>query len=511
MDEHNKRIAKNTILLYIRMFISVIVGLYTSRVVLNTLGASDYGVYNVVGGIVAMFSFLNTSMSGATSRFLTYEMGKENDVRLAQTFSSAMIIHIAIALVVFILAETIGLWFLINKLVIPEGRMTAAHIVYQLSVLSMMVTITQVPYNASIIAHEKMDIYAYVELLNVFLKLGIVYLLLIGHFDKLILYASLVFAVSLLIATIYRVYCIRHFKECHIKRKLHKDIIKPMLSFSVWDLYGNMSVSFRSQGTTFLLNMFFGTLLNAANGIATNVHGIILGFANNVIMAFRPQIIKEYAANNLQRMSYLIENALKFTLALYLLIAIPLFAEADYVLKLWLKNVPDYTAFFLRIVMFCGFFSLSNDIINIIIHATGKIKALSFLSGSIYLLNLPLMYFILKQGGSVYFAYTTLLYIAITTVIVGIGIAKTLVPQLQIRKVVLKGFLLNFILIIVVAYPTFILTSCMPEGFGRLILSVSLSVLITSTYMFFIMLNDSQRHSVVSKIKKHSPLRNNNG
>lgn len=502
MRSDNKRIAKNTILLYIRMFISVIVGLYTSRVVLNTLGASDYGVYNVVGGIAAMFSFLNTSMSGATSRFLTYEMGKGNNVRLAQTFSSAMMIHIGIALVVFLLAETVGLWFLINKLVIPEGRMTAAHIVFQLSILSMMVTITQVPYNASIIAHEKMDVYAYVELLNVFLKLGIVYLLLIGHFDKLILYASLVFAVSLLIATIYRVYCIRHFQECHIKREFHKGIIKPMLSFSIWDLYGNMSVSFRSQGTTFLLNMFFGTLLNAANGIATNVHGIILGFANNVIMAFRPQIIKEYAANNLKRMSYLIENALKFTLALYLLIAIPLFAEADYVLKLWLKNVPDYTAFFLRVVLICSFFKLGNNILNIAIHATGKIKGVSFISGSIFLLNIPLMYVVMKMGGNAYIAYATLIPIDVATTIIGVFITKRLISQLAIGRVVTKGYLLNVALTAFASVAMLAITMWLHAGFPRLILSSFTSLLLTSFFVYVIMLSKHQREVLMTKAKE---------
>lgn len=501
-NSNNKRIAKNTILLYIRMLISVIVGLYTSRVVLNTLGASDYGVYNVVGGIVAMFTFLNTSMSGATSRFLTYEMGKGDDVRLAQTFSSAMMIHIGIALVVFILAETVGLWFLVNKLVIPEERMTAAHIVYQLSILSMMVTITQVPYNASIIAHEKMDVYAYVELLNVFLKLGIVYLLLIGHFDKLILYASLVFVVSLLIAIIYRVYCIRHFKECHIKRDVNKNIIKPMLSFSVWDLYGNMSVSFRSQGTTMLLNMFFGPLLNAANGIATSVHGIILGFANNVIMAFRPQIIKEYAANNLKRMSYLIENALKFTLALYLLIAIPLFAEADYVLKLWLKNVPDYTAFFLRIVLICSFFKLGNSILNIAIHATGKIKSVSFISGTIFLVNIPLMYVVMKMGGNAYVAYTTLIPIDIATTLIGIFIVRKLIKNLRVDRIVAKAYCLNAALVVFVSLAMLIITSNISAGFSRLVISSCSSLLLTILFVCVVMLNAHQRKVLIDKVRK---------
>lgn len=215
--ENNKRIAKNTLLLYVRMLISILVSLYTSRVVLNTLGVEDYGIYNVVGGIIAMFTFLNASMSGATSRFLTYEIGHGDSQKLKDTFSSALIIHIGIAIVIFIIAETIGLWFLTNKLVIPEDRMFAAHIVYQFSILSMMINVTQVPYNAAIIAHEHMDVYAYVELLNVFLKLGIIYLLLISNIDKLILYGILVFIVSLLIAMIYRLYCIKKFNECNMR------------------------------------------------------------------------------------------------------------------------------------------------------------------------------------------------------------------------------------------------------------------------------------------------------
>ena len=210
---NNKRIAKNTIMLYIRMFISMLVGLYTSRVVLATLGVEDYGIYGVVGGVVGMMGFLNASMSGATSRFLTFELGRGDKERLAKTFSSALIVHIAIAIIVFILAETVGLWFLCNKLNIPEGRMEAAHWVYQFSILATMLSITQVPYNATIIAHEKMDVYAYMEILNVTLKLLIVYLLTIGDFDKLKLYAVLTFAVSLIIMMIYRIYCLRHFKE----------------------------------------------------------------------------------------------------------------------------------------------------------------------------------------------------------------------------------------------------------------------------------------------------------
>ncbi|MDY5953612.1 MAG: polysaccharide biosynthesis protein, partial [Sodaliphilus sp.] len=281
---NNKRIAKNTIMLYIRMFISMVVGLYTSRVVLATLGVEDYGIYGVVGGVVGMMGFLNASMSGATSRFLTFELGKGDKERLAKTFSSALIVHIAIAIIVFILAETVGLWFLCNKLNIPEGRMEAAHWVYQFSILATMLSITQVPYNATIIAHEKMDVYAYMEILNVTLKLLIVYLLCIGNFDKLILYASLMLAVSILIMMVYRIYAIRQFPEAHFHWIWDKTYLRPILSFSGWDLYGNMACTIRQQGSVFLINIFYGVALNAACNIASTMQGILLQFSSNVVL-----------------------------------------------------------------------------------------------------------------------------------------------------------------------------------------------------------------------------------
>ena len=268
---NNKRIAKNTIMLYIRMFISMVVGLYTSRVVLATLGVEDYGIYGVVGGVGAMMGFLNASMSGATSRFLTFELGRGDKDRLAKTFSSALIVHIAIAIIVFILAETVGLWFLCNKLNIPEGRMEAAHWVYQFSILATMLSITQVPYNATIIAHEKMDVYAYMEILNVTLKLLIVYLLTIGDFDKLKLYAVLTFAVSLIIMMIYRIYCLRHFKESRFHWVWDKTYLTPLLSFSGWNLYGNFGGIAGNQANNFVINSFFGVVMNAAASVAFTV------------------------------------------------------------------------------------------------------------------------------------------------------------------------------------------------------------------------------------------------
>ena len=440
-SSNNKRIAKNTILLYIRMLLSVVVSLYTSRVVLQTLGVEDYGIYGVVGGVVGMFSFLNASMSGATSRFLTYEMGKQGDGRLNETFSTAMIIHVLIAIGVFVIAESFGLWFLCNKLVIPVDRMLAAHVVYQFSIISMFFTVTQTPYNAIIIAHEKMDVYAYVELLNVFLKLGIVYILLIGNWDKLILYASLTLIVSIMIALIYRVYCLKHYEESQFHFIWDKDILRPMLNFSGWDLYGNMSVVFYTQGITMLLNMFFGPVLNAANNISSTVQGTIKGFAYNVIQAFRPQIIKQYAQGNIDAVNQYCIMATQYTLILYSLIAVPIYIKAEYILDLWLGVVPDHTVAFLRIVLVGTVFNLANNIVNIPIHACGRMKLFSMLTGSCFLISIPLMYVMLKLGASADTSYFIVLLSYFSCLICSLFMLKQNVPDFSLRHLISIGYI----------------------------------------------------------------------
>lgn len=395
MDSNDKRIAKNATMLYLRMFLSVLVGLYTSRVVLDVLGVEDYGIYGLVGSVVAMMSFIQTAMSGATSRFITYELGQGNRHRLAITFSSALIIHFGISIIIFIFGETIGLWFFYNKLVIPESRISSAFWVYQLSIASAMIGVTQVPYGAVIMSHEKMDIYAYFELLNVFLKLGIVYLLLIGNFDKLILYALLTFTLSLFMRLFYRVYCIRHFEESRFHFVWDWNILKPLLSFSGWDLYGNMCVVTNRQGTNFLINMFFGVVYNAASSVATTIHGSILGFSTVISIAYKPQIIKNYAKKQYCKMQEIMSNSLKFTLILYSSMAVPAFIEVDMILDLWLKTVPDYASVFCRFMIVTSVLNFANNIALSAIHATGNIKRISFYTGSIYLFSIPVMYIIL--------------------------------------------------------------------------------------------------------------------
>ena len=294
-NEINRRkIFKNTVMLYVRLLFSTIISLYTSRVVLNQLGVNDYGIYSLVGGIVLIFSFLNASMSAATSRFITVEITNGDENTLKETFNVALITHIIIAGIVLILAETVGLWFVLNKLNIENHRMTAALWVYQLSVASSLVSITQVPYNSSLIAHENMGLFAYIDILSSVLKLGVALLLYVAFFDSLIFYAVFIFIVSVIIASLYRIVCIRKYKECRFQWKWNKEIGKSLLNFSGWNLYAQGCFVGRQQGTNILLNIFGGTAVNAAAGLATTIQNIIEQGATNLVMAARPQIIGQY-------------------------------------------------------------------------------------------------------------------------------------------------------------------------------------------------------------------------
>ena len=486
-------------MLYIRMFISMLVGLYTSRVVLATLGVEDYGIYGVVGGVVAMMGFLNASMSGATSRFLTFELGKGDKERLAKTFSSALIVHIGIAIVVLILAETVGLWFLCNKLNIPAERMQAAHWVYQLSILSAMFGITQVPYNAAIIAHEKMDVYAYVEILNVSLKLLIVYLLCIGNFDKLILYASLMLAVSILIMMVYRIYAIRHFPEAHFHWIWDKTYLRPLLSFSGWDLYGNACVIARQQGTNFLINIFYGVVFNAASGIATTVQGTISGLAFNIILAFRPQIIKQYAKGNVEDMSKLVGNAVCFTTILFGCMSIPLILETHYIMKAWLGVIPEKSEIFCQILLIASFLGLLNNIWNTCIHATGKIKEISIFSGTFFLISLPIIYVVFQFKAPVESAYLVFILS-----IVFVNVSNLLIIKKKIPKLKLNFVFLNYIKVIIVLMASYYITSLfkaqMQETFIRLLVDCFICWIIIFASSFIFILNKKQKKSIISKI-----------
>ena len=313
LNNNNKRIAKNTLMLYCRMILTMLVSLYTSRVVLNTLGVEDYGTYNVVGGAVMMFGFFNGAMASATQRFLTFDIGRKDHVQLRKTFNATQLIHIGIALLVFILAETIGLWFVNNKLNLPEGRMEAARWVYHFSLFSFIVTVIQVPYNALIIARERMNVFAYISILDVSLKLLIVFMLTWISFDKLKLYGILIFVVSFIVAAIYRMYTRTHFEETKFLIVKDKSLYKTLISYSVWSLFGAVSLAVKAQGVSIILNIFFGTVINAAQGVANQVSGTVASFVSNFQMASNPQIIKSYAADDKGYMANLVIRTSKFS------------------------------------------------------------------------------------------------------------------------------------------------------------------------------------------------------
>lgn len=483
------------------MLFTTIVSLYTSRVVLRALGVDDFGLYGLVGGVVAMLGFINTALSGATSRFITYELGRNDVERLSKTFSSAKLIHIGIAIVLFILAETIGLWVVNSQLVIPLDRIVAANIVYQCSILTSIMTILQVPYNASIIAHEKMDVYAAIEIINTSLKLLVVYLLLITGGDKLILYSIFLLLVAIIVYLTYRIYCRRKFNECTIDCKSDKSVLKPMLVFAGWDLYGNMCVTVRQQGLNILLNMFYGLAVNAANSITTMFNAALSGFANNIVVAFRPQIVKSYSMSDWPRFNTLLVNAIQFSSLFVIMLSIPCFFEMEMILEVWLKEVPDYTATFCRISLIASCFSIVNTVIGAGIHATGNVKRISLITGSLFLSTLVFAYILLRLDfapSSVYVAYCTIIFFVL--------ISNICILKKQIANAKLLQLIFSLLKVLCVSalsvIPVYVCYIRIEPGFIRLFLICLVSVLSISIISYLIVLNQSQRDYVNKFVKE---------
>ncbi len=380
----------------------MLVSLFTSRVILQTLGVEDYGVYNVVGGVITMFTFLNSAMSSATSRYITFEIGKGNMEQLKKVFSTALQIHAIIALLIVILGETVGLWFLMNELVIPDCRMDAAMWVYQCSIVSCVVGIMSVPYNADIIAHEKMSAFAYISVLEIILKLAIVYLLVVLPFDKLKVYAVLVLMVGLLIRYIYTRYCHKHFEESHYIHRIDKPLLKEMSSFAGWSFWGNLAAILYTQGLNMMLNIFFGPVVNAARGIATQIQGVVQQFVSNFQMALNPQITKTYASGELDKMHSLMFRSARFSFMLLFFLSLPIMLETNYILTLWLGIVPENTVIFARIIIAISLiYTIANPCV-IANQATGKVKVYQAVVGGLLLLILPISYIVLKMGAPAY-------------------------------------------------------------------------------------------------------------
>ena len=482
--ENNKRIAKNTLLLYFRMLFMMGVSLYTSRVVLNTLGVEDFGIYNVVGGVVTLFSFINAAMSSSTQRYLTFELGKGDLGALKKVFSTSILIHALISLLIVILAETVGIWFFYNYMVIPAERVSAAFLTYQMSVLSMVVMIMSTPYNASIVAHEKMSAFAYISVLEVSLKLLIVYLLQIGHFDRLKLYAILVFTVQLVIRFIYGSYCNRHFSETKFTFIKDRLLFREMLGFAGWNLWGNVAGIAFTQGLNLLLNVFFGPVVNAARGVAVQVQSAVTQFSQNFQMALNPQITKAYATHDYSYMHSLVFKSSKFTFFLLFFLSLPLLIETETILTLWLKVVPDYTVVFLRLMLCVTVIDAVANPLMISAAATGRVRRYQSVVGGILLAILPISYIVLKSGGAPASVFIVHLCVCLVAFVVRLFIVRPII-RLSLKDYFQQVILRCLVVLPVAVVIPFFLRLCLSQtitSFLLVCLSCGFSVVL-SCYM----------------------------
>ena len=498
-SSNNSRIAKNTIMLYMRMIIVLLVGLYTSRVVLNTLGVVDYGIYAVVGGPVAIIGFLNVAMASSTQRYLNFELGKGDIQKLRYVFMTATYVHAFISLFVLLFAETVGLWFLLHKMSIPVERTSAAFWAYQISVCGTIISILCTPYNATIIAHEKMSAFAYISIFDVSLKLIIVFFIQVAPCDKLVLYSLLLLVVQIIMRIIYGVYCKKNFDEASYRFLWDKSLLKEMFMFAMWNLWGNMAAAFYSQGLNLLLNVFFGPKVNAARSIATTVMGQTTQFASGFQTAVNPQITKLYAQQELAAMHLLIIRSCKFSCFLLLIIAVPVFFEAPMILKLWLKTVPNYTVAFLRLSLCIAILDSMARPLMTAAAATGKIKVYQSVVGGILLLIVLVAYVVLILGGNPVSVYVVQLSIIAIAFIVRLLVIRPLINLslwVYFKQVIFVCFLTASSSVIIPS----ILKSALSVNVLNSCLVVVLSLISVIASCYFIGLNNVERLYVKEQI-----------
>ena len=498
--ENNKRIAKNTFLLYIRMLLTMLIGLYTSRVVLNELGVEDYGIYNVVGGIISLFSFINGAMGGASQRYITYELGKGDMKQLNKVFSMSIQIHALLSFIIILLAETIGLWFLYNYMNIPIERMNAALWVYQCSILSSVVMIMSLPYNALIISHEKMSAFAYISILEVVLKLLIAYSLIVTKSDKLIVYSVLILVVQIIIRLCYSFYCKKHFIESKYIIITDKLLFKNMLSFGGWSLFGGLASISLGQGLNILINIFFGPAVNAARGIAVQVQSLVNQFITNFQTALNPQIIKSYATKDFNYLHNLIYKSAKYSFFLLLFLSLPILFEAEIILKLWLKEVPDDTVIFLRIIVITTWIhTLSNPLMTAA-NATGKIKRYQIIVGGTLIMTTPISYVFLKMGYDAYSVFIVHLVVESITLYLRILFLHKMISlsvKEYIKNVIIR--ILNvFIISMILPYIAYILIE---QYLYQLIFVILISFVSVSTVVYMIGLDKIEREFISNIIR----------
>lgn len=496
ISQNNKRIAKNTLFLYLRMFLIMAVSLYTSRVILQTLGVDDYGVYNVVGGFVTMLAYLNSVFVDATQRFLSFTLGENNLGKLRKVFTTSISIHFIIAGIILLFAETFGLWFVNCKLNIDPERLVAANWVYQCSIISLVITIINVPHRACIVSHEHMHIYAYISIVEVLLKLGIVFLLLALPYDKLIAYAVLHLIASIVIPIWYTIYSIKHFEESRVGFGIEKSVFKEMFSYAGWVLVGNLGFSFKDQLSNIIMNLFLGTAINAARGIAGQVNGIITSFANNFMMALSPQITKQYAAGDIEQSQKLVCAGARYSFYLMAIVSIPIILNIDYILHLWLGIVPDYTSEFVVITLIAAIYYASTKTLTVAIQATGDIKWFQIGISAIMLLEIPIAYVVLKLQLQPHYALLPAIFTTIIGLFYRLFILKKQVPAYGIRRFVMIVFIRCSLLMLASYIISVLFCRLFSESFLTLIITSLFSCLVSCILIYFFGINQQERKVV---------------
>ena len=489
----NKRIAKNSLFLSIRMVIVLVISLYTTRIVLKVLGVEDYGVYNVVCGFVSMFAFLNTSMSNGIQRFFNYEYGKNGEDGANRVYCTAVLIQLILAVLIVVITESFGLWYLHNKMVIPDNRMYAAEWIFQLSILSFVFIIMQAPYTAAVMAHERMDFYAVINILDAILKLGIVFLLPHASIDVLIMYGFLMTGISIVNYVLYYVYCKKQFSEIKFHRPNGKGLFKSMLGFSGWNLFGSFSSVMQEQGINLVINFFFGPVVNAARGIATQVNAGLEGFVTNITIPVRPQVVQSYAKGDTQRMMNLTYSISKLSCCFLLMMAVPISIEIKYVLHLWLgDNVPIHAAAFTVIILFSSLISNLNAATSNVVHATGIMRNYQFWGSIIKISSVPISFFVLNFYCQAELALLIVLLCRLAGHVVGLFIVRELV-DMPLKSYLVKVVIPIAIVLVVsisISYPIHLL---MYESFLRLISVTAVGVFSVCLSLYFLALDKSEK------------------
>lgn len=497
----SSRLMKNTILLYFRMALLMCINLYTSRIVLETLGVEDFGIYNVVGGVVIMLGFINDSMTVSVRRFLNFEMGTGNKNRLHEVFVTSINIFAIISLLTVILGETIGLWFVMEKMVIPPERMNAALWCYHISIFTAVIDIMSCPYFSAIVAHEKMKTFAYIAILDAVMRLLLVYLLLVFDYDRLIFYAILYAIEKILIRMVYNIYCTRNFDECKYHWLYNKALFKEMAIFAGWNMWGNLAYVCYTQGLNVLLNVFFGPVVNAARGVAVQVQGTVNNFANNFQMAVSPQITKTYASGQLNKTHQLIYKGSRFSFCLILVLCLPLMVEAPMILSLWLKEVPDGSVLFLRLLLLTVIIRQYTSPLAMTVSATGNIKKYEFLVNGLMLGILPVAYLVLKFGGAPWTVFAVYLFFSVLTFAIILYIA---LPMIKLSLTNYFRYAVRPCLVVLLSSLVIplLLMLLSRHDLAWSLLSFVLTLIGTGAFGFIFGLDNEERKLIMSKIWK---------